>query len=148
MISWLWILELGFWTYGQICLPGPSGPNLVSRPQAPRSRHFLKFYNFIGFIRHSWKNKDLFVNIGARVLDLCLDMSSGPKWPKFSFYAPGSKVMTFFEILWFYWIHVIILEKIRSYLWILEPGFWTYVWICLLGPSGPNLVSRPQAPRS
>ena len=50
MRSCLWILGLGFWTYGWICLLGPSGPNLVSRPQAPRSRHFLRFYNFIGFI--------------------------------------------------------------------------------------------------
>ena len=27
----------------------------------------------------------------------------------------------------------------------LELGFWTYGWICLLGPSDPNVVSRPQA---
>ena len=31
------------------------------------------------------KNEALFVNIGARVLYLWLDMFSGPKWPKFSF---------------------------------------------------------------
>ena len=91
--SCLWILELWFWTYDWICLLVPSGQDLVSRPWAPRSRHF-------------------------------------------------------FEILWFYWIHIIILEKVRSCLWILEPGFWTCGWICLLGPSGPNLVSRPHAPRS
>ena len=29
---------------------------------------------------HSRNNEVLFVNIGARVLDLWLDMSSGPKW--------------------------------------------------------------------
>ena len=29
---------------------------------------------------HSWKNEVSFVNIGARVLDLWLDMSSGPKF--------------------------------------------------------------------
>ena len=33
-----------------ICLLGPSGANLVSRPQAPRSRHFLRFHDFIGLI--------------------------------------------------------------------------------------------------
>ena len=41
-----------------------------------------------------------------------------------------------------------ILEKIRSCLWKLELGFWTYGWIRPLGPSGPNLVSRPQTPTS
>ena len=33
----------------------------------------------------SCENEVLFVNIEARVLDLWLDMSSGPKWPRFSF---------------------------------------------------------------
>ena len=41
-----------------------------------------------------------------------------------------------------------ILEKMRSCLLILEPGFWTYGWACLVGPIGPNVVSRSQAPRS
>ena len=71
-----------------------------------------------------------------------------PNWHKCSFWAPGPKVKTFFEILWFYWIHLMILEKMRSCLWIFELGFWAYGWIRLLGPSGPNLVSRPQAPWS
>ena len=31
-------------------LLGPSGPNVVSRHQTPRSRIFLRFHNFIGFI--------------------------------------------------------------------------------------------------
>ena len=99
-ISWgnescLWKLEPGFWPCGWICLLGPSGPNVVSRPQAPRSRHFLRFHDFIGFT--SWllrKWGPVFLKIGARVLDLWLD------------------------------------------------------WICLLDPSGPNVVSRPQVPRS
>ena len=38
-----------------------------------------------------------------------------------------------------------ILEKMWSYLWKLEPGFWTYGWISLVSPIGPNVVSRPQA---
>ena len=29
---------------------GPSGPNVVSRTQAPRSRHFLRFQDFNGFM--------------------------------------------------------------------------------------------------
>ena len=38
------------------------------------------------------------------------------------------------------------LEKIRSCLWKLEPGFQTYGFICLLGPSFPKIVFRPQTP--
>ena len=38
-----------------------------------------------------------------------------------------------------------ILEKMRSCLWILEPGFRNYGWVRLVGPTGPNAISRPQA---
>ena len=41
-----------------------------------------------------------------------------------------------------------ILEGMRCCLRKLELGFWTYVLICLLGPIGPNVVSRSQTPRS
>ena len=44
---------------------------------------------------------------------------------------------------------IMILEKMRSCLWKLELEFWALAWlICLLGPSGPNVVSGPQNPRS
>ena len=92
MTSCLWKLELGFWTYGWIRLLDPSGPNVVSKLQSPRSRHFLRFHDLIGFIHVSGKNEILFVKIGIRVQDLRL--------------------------------------------------------VCLLVPIGPNVVSRPQAPRS
>ena len=39
-----------------------------------------------------------------------------------------------------------ILEKMISCLWKLEPGFQTYGLIRLLGPSCPKLVFRPQTP--
>ena len=45
-------MEPRFWTYGWIHLLGPSAPNVVSRPQVPRSINFLRFHKFIGFI--SW----------------------------------------------------------------------------------------------
>ena len=48
----LWKFELWFWTYGWIHLIDPSAPNIVSRPQTPWSRIFLRFHNCIGFI--SW----------------------------------------------------------------------------------------------
>ena len=47
-----------------------------------------------------------------------------------------------------YWIYLVILEKMRSCLWKLKPGLWTYDWICLLGPSGTKVVSRSQTPKS
>ena len=42
--------EIGarFWTYGLIHLLDPSGANVVSRPQTPRSKLFLRFHDFIG----------------------------------------------------------------------------------------------------
>ena len=39
-----------------------------------------------------------------------------------------------------------ILEKMRSCFWKLKVGFWTYDTIHLVGPVGPNVVSRPQTP--
>ena len=121
-----------------------SGPNVVSRPQTLRSRNFLRFHDFMGFIswllrkrgyacencsygfglmtwcflgpsgpskcssfwvlnpkeifwdfmilldsyHNSWKDEVLFVKVLAIILEIWLDMSFGPKWPKFSFYAP------------------------------------------------------------
>ena len=48
----LWKFELWFWTYDWIRLIDPSAPNIVSRPQTPWSKIFLRFHNCIGFI--SW----------------------------------------------------------------------------------------------
>ena len=70
-----------------------------------------------------WENEVLFVKIDARVLDLCTDTSSWPKRPECSFEVPGPKVKTFFQISWFYWIHLIVLEKMKSCLWKLELEF-------------------------
>ena len=49
------------------------------------------FYNF-------GEKEVLSVKIGAKVVDLWLDMFFGPKWPKCSFYAPDPKIKKFFEI--------------------------------------------------
>ena len=51
------------------------------------------------------------------------------------------KVKKMFEISWFYWIHLMISEKMMACLWKLQLRFWTYSLIHLLGPSGPNVVS-------
>ena len=49
---------------------GPSAPNLVSSPQVPRSRHFLRFHDFIGLISLFLRKWGLACdNIGGRVLD-------------------------------------------------------------------------------
>ena len=81
----LWILEPGFWTYGWIRLLSPSRRNVVPRPLAPRSINFWGFIILLDFSHDLWENEVWFVKIGARVLDLQLDMSCGPKWPKCSF---------------------------------------------------------------
>ena len=55
-----------------------SGPNVVSRPQAPWLRQLLRFHDFIGFISSfSQENEVMFVKIGASVLELWLGRS-GP----------------------------------------------------------------------
>ena len=89
----LWKSKPEFWTYSMICVLGLSGPKLVFRPQIPSWGSFSRFLNFTGFI--SWFMK---------------------KW--------------------------------ESCLWKVELHFWTNSWIRLPGPSGPNVVSRSQAPRS
>ena len=86
----------------------------------------------------SWENDGLFVKITAMVLDIWLDTSFGPKWPRCSFWVPDPKVITFFEISWFYWIYLMILEKMMACLWKLQLWFWTYDLIHLLGPGGPG----------
>ena len=85
MRSCLQKLEPGFWTYDLIRFLGPIGTNVVSKPQTPRSKSFLNFIILLDLSLDSGENETLFVKIGARVLDLWLDTSSGPKWPKVSF---------------------------------------------------------------
>ena len=55
MRSCLWKLRLGFWSHSLVCLLVPIAPNVVSRPQAPRSISFLRFHNFIGLISWFWR---------------------------------------------------------------------------------------------
>ena len=73
--------------------------------------------------------------------------STGLPNHKCSFWVLNPKVKKFFEISWFYWIHLIILEKMRSCLWKLQLGFWTYGLISplpkYLGPNCPKLVFWP-----
>ena len=68
-----------------IHLLGPNGPNVVSSSQTPRSEYFLRSYSLFDSSHDFEKNEVMFVKIGAGVLDLWLNMSSGPKWPKCSF---------------------------------------------------------------
>ena len=66
-------------SYSFISLLIPSGSNVVSRPQVPRSRHFSRFYIIflLNSSHDSWENEALLVKIGARVIqNLWLDMSS------------------------------------------------------------------------
>ena len=56
MTSCLWKLVLGFWTYGWIRLLGPSGLNMASKPQTPRSRHFLRFRDGALKLKYLWNH--------------------------------------------------------------------------------------------
>ena len=82
------------------------------------------------------------------VLDLWLDKLLWHKWSKSWVQALDTRVNILFLIWWLYWIQLMILDKTRSYLWKWELGFCTYNLISLLVPSCPNLVFRPQTPRS
>ena len=55
MRSCMWKLVVGFRSYGLIHLLDPSGPKVVSRLQTPKSKNFLRHYNFNGFILWFWK---------------------------------------------------------------------------------------------
>ena len=62
--------------------------------QGPRPQGQIFFCGFIillDYSHDSWENVVLPVKIGARFLDLWLDKSCEPNWPKCSFLAPGPK---------------------------------------------------------
>ena len=129
-----------FWTQvAQMQFPGP-------RPQGQEI--FWDFMILLDSSHDSWENDGLFVKIAAMALDIWLDTSFGPKWPKCSFWVPDPKIKKFFEISWFYWIHLMILEKMMACLWKLQLWLWTYGLIRLLDPSGPNVASGSQTSRS
>ena len=119
------------------CIPEPKVKNV-----------FWDFMILVDSSHDFWGNDTLFEKIAAMVLDIWLDTSSGHKWPRCIFWVPDPKLKKFFEISWFYWIYLMILEKMMACLWKLQLRFWTYDLIRLLGPSGPNVVSRSQTPRS
>ena len=76
-------------------------------------------------------------------------MSSTTQLPLFfsSFPVPDPKFRDFFQIWWFDWIQLMILDRMKSYLWKLELGFWPYSLTNALCPSGSYLVFRPKTPR-
>ena len=104
----------------------------------------MRFHGFIASILWFLRNEVLFVKIRTRVEQLWLDTTSGPKWPNYRFLALDFKIRKFFEISWFYWILLMILQKMRSCLWKFKLGFWTDCLICpftkTLDPNCPKLV--------
>ena len=69
-ISWFlrkWGPVCENWSQGSGCMarffllagPQPTGPNVVSRPLSPRSKHFLRYHDFIGFTSWFWENEVL-----------------------------------------------------------------------------------------
>ena len=112
---------------------GPSGPNVSSRPQTPRSRNFLRFCNFIGFISRflgkwgpvckNWSQGSGLIAGYVFLAQVTQIYFLGP--------SPQGQDIYFWGILWFYGINLMIIEKMRSSLWKLEPGFLTN---CLISP--------------
>ena len=71
--------------YSFISLLIPSSPNIVSRPQNPKSRNVSRYHDFIKTISWFERKWGPAVKIGARVLKFWLDIFFGRKWPKGSF---------------------------------------------------------------
>ena len=71
-------------TYGSdLRLLGPSGPNVVSEPQTPKSWNFLRFHKFINLLDSSYdsgQNEVVFMKIGTRVLDVWFHTSFASKF--------------------------------------------------------------------
>ena len=145
-------LEPGFWNYGWIRLLGPSSPNVVSRPQIPGSRNFLRFNKFIGFISwflrkwgpacESWSQDS---GLMARYVFWAqvahgLSGSSDPM-------PQGQNVFWDFMILL---IYLIIFGKMRSCLWKMQLGFLNNGLVSpfpnALGLNCSKLFLRPQTP--
>ena len=119
-----------------ICLLVSIAPNEVSRSQIP-SRYLVRIIIIISrwCVHHA---VTLSVTASFSLLipssPIVLSKSQTPRSRHFS------------KISQFYWIHPMILEKIRSCLAKLKLGLQTCALIRLLGPSGPNVISRPHTP--
>ena len=63
----------------------PSSPNVVFIPRPQSQELFWDIIPLLDSSYDSGENEVLFVKIGARVLDLWLDKSSGPQLPECRF---------------------------------------------------------------
>ena len=88
---------------------GPNSPNAVSMLQTLKSRFHWDIIILLDSSYDSKENEVLFVKIGARVLELWLDMWFEPKWPRCSFEPQSPKSRTFLKyhnaigfIFWFW----------------------------------------------
>ena len=59
------------------------------------------------------------------LLDLWFGKCFSPSWPKAGSWSAYSLVEVYFKIWGINWIHLLILDKMRSCLGKLELGFWT-----------------------
>ena len=134
-------MELGFCTYGQIHLLGPSDPYVVSLPQTPRLKKFWNFIMLLDLSCNSWKNEVLFVKIGTRVLQIWHDMSFEPKYTKCSFWVPGTKVnKVFSDFIILYDSSYNSGKKMRSCLWKWKLGLIYVFWTCSSDPIVANEI--------
>ena len=81
----------------------------------------------------SRQNEVMHVKNGAIVLDLWLDICFWPTRPKYSFWVTDLEFKNLSKVSGFYKIYLMTLDKVKSYFWYLELGFWTYGLVHLLG---------------
>ena len=153
MRSCLWKLEPGFWNYGWVRLLGPNGPNVLSRSQAPSSIIFLKFHDFIGFISSFVRKWGLVCENSSKGSGLMAAYFFWVQVAQINKWFLGSRsqgqdsfwdFMILLDSSHHLWENEVLFVKIRARVLDL-----CYGWIRVLGPSGPNIVFRPQqVPRS
>ena len=149
MRAYLWKLQPLFWTKGLIRLLDSGGPNAVSGSYTPRSRNFLRFHHFIGFLSR-------FLRKWWPVSENCSYGSGHMAWYLFwtkvaqmQFPGPRPKGQEIF------WDSMILLDLSHDssendglFVKIEAMVLDIYGLIPLLGPSGPDVVSGSQTPRS
>ena len=143
MRYFLWKSKPEFWIY--IAL-GLSGQKLVFSLQTQRSRNFLRFHNFIGFILWFFKKWGPVCKKWSYGSNGWIHLL-GPSCPCVVSRPRAARSVSFLTFQNFIGFILCFLKK-----WGLACQYWSqgfglmHGWIHLLGPSCPSLVSKPLAP--
>ena len=144
MRYFLWKSKPKFWIY---IVLGLSGQKLVFSLQTQRSRNFLRFHNFIGFILWFFKKWGPVCKKWSYGSNGWIHLL-GPSCPSVvSRPRRAARSVSFLTFQNFIGFILCFLKK-----WGLACQYWSqgfglmHVWIHLLGPSCQSLVSKPLAP--